>query len=555
MSRMADIIIDNGRVLTMDPERPRAEAVALSGNRILAVGSRADVGALRGPATRVVDAGGATVLPGFIESHMHIFPGSTQLDSLSLAGLTGFEAIAKAVRRRAAERADEALILAEQAQYAMFGAGTAIDRHVLDRILADRPLAFYAADHHTIWANTAALTATGLLSGRTAPAGSEIVLGDDGLANGELREFQAYEPILRMTPTGGREGNGLASGAAFATPPSAAERALDLAALRNGLDYCASLGITSFHNMDGDPWQLDLLDEIDRDGGLKARAYMPFRMLPGMGLGELKRAVDERTHYAGERLKAGFVKMFMDGVLESTTAYMLDDYGGHPGLRGEPLFTPQDFDAICIEVDRLGLQIAVHAIGDAAVRQTLDGYAAARRANGARDSRHRIEHIETLDPADLPRLAELGVVASLQPTHAPGPCFPSEPLTSLIGDRRLPLSYAWQTIRATGARVCFASDWPVAPLDPLLGIQAALTRRRLAPAAADEKQDLMDTLASFTRDGAFVEFAEGEKGMLRPGFLADVAVLDGDIEATAADAIASMKVVATFCDGRQTYQR
>lgn len=554
MAAHADLIIENAKVLTQDRERPRAEALAISGNRIAAVGSRADMAGLRDPSTRIIDAGGATVLPGFIESHMHIFPGSTQLDSLNLAGLTGFDAIAAAVRRRAAERPEERLILAEQAQYLMFGPDTPIDRHLLDRILPDRLLAFYAADHHTIWANTRALEETGLLSGAAAPHGSEIVLGPDGRANGELREFQAYEPILHLTPTGGREANGLASGRPLAKAPTAAQRAGDIAALKRGLDYLASLGITSFHNMDGDPWQLDLLNEIDRSEGLKARAYMPFRMMPDMEVSEFARAVDERRRYAGERLKAGFVKMFMDGVIESTTAFMLRDYGGHPGLRGEALFGQEQFEEICVEADRLGLQIAVHAIGDAAVRRTLDGYAAARRANGARDSRHRIEHIETLDPADLPRIAELGVVASLQPTHAPGDYFPPGLIMGLLGEERLRMAYAWQTIRDSGARLCFASDWPVAPLDPLYGIRAALTRKPMCAGAAAERQSLDDTLASFTRDGAWVEFAENDKGVLKPGYLADVVVLDGDIETTAPEAVDGLKVQATICDGRLTYE-
>lgn len=554
MGASADIIIENATVLTQDPQRPRAEALAIAGNRILAVGNRADITGLRTPSTRNVDAGGATVLPGFNESHMHLFPGSTQLDSLNLAGLTGFDAIAAAVRRRAAERPDERLILAEQAQYLMFGPDMPIDRHVLDRILPDRLLAFYAADHHTIWANTQALEATGLLSGKPAPHGSEIVLGPDGRANGELREFLAFEPILHLTPTGGRESNGLACGRPFDKPPTAAQRAQDIAALKRGLDYLASLGITSFHNMDGDPWQLELLDEIDRAEGLKARAYIPFRMMPDMEISEFSRAVDERRRYAGARLKTGFVKMFMDGVIESTTAFMLGDYGGHPGLRGEALFGQGQFEAICVEADRLGLQIAVHAIGDAAVRRTLDGYAAARRANGPRDSRHRIEHIETLDPADLPRIAELGVVASLQPTHAPGDYFPPGLITSLLGEERLRLAYAWQTIRDSGARLCFASDWPVAPLDPLYGIRAALTRKPMCAGAAEERQSLEDTLASFTRDGAWVEFAENEKGVLRPGYFADVVMLDGDIETTLPEAVDTLKVRATICDGRFTYE-
>src|SRR5690606_22774361 len=174
----------------------------------------------------------------------------------------------------------------------------------------------------------------------------------------------------------------------------------------------------------------------------------------------------------------------------STTAHMFADYGTAPGVSGYSYFEQDEFDAICTEADRHGLQIAVHAIGDAAVNRTLNGYEAARRANGARDSRHRIEHIEMLAPSDLPRFAELGVIASMQPTHAPGGAYPVEPILSMVGRDRMMTGYAWQTIRRTGARLVFASDWPVAPLDPLLGIKTAITRKPAFEGAPDERQTL-----------------------------------------------------------------
>ncbi|MBL8583283.1 MAG: amidohydrolase [Rhizobiaceae bacterium] len=553
MAQQADLIIENARVLTMDGASPRAEALAIGGDRLLAVGTHEEVAELRSASTEIIDADGATVLPGFIESHMHIFAGSTQLDSLSLAGLAGFDAVAGAVRRRSEERPGERLLVAEQAQYGILG-GEPLDRHTLDRILPAKPLALYAADHHTMWANTAALEAAGLLRGAVVPAGSEIVIGPDGLAGGELREFGAFERLVEMTACGGRDMLGLSTGRDPAVPPMDAERAADRDVLRKGLAYCASLGITSFHNMDGNRYQLELLDDIDRAEGLPVRARMCFRMLPGMPLSDFAEAVEQRRRWSSSRLTMDFVKMFMDGVVESTTAFMLANYSGRPGVSGEALFGQAEFDAICIEADRLGFQIAVHAIGDGAVRRTLDGYAAARRANGVRDSRHRVEHIEVLDVRDLPRFAELGVIASMQPTHAAGPVFPVQPYASLIGPERLRLSFAWQTIRETGARLAFASDWPVAPLDPLLGVRAAMTRTRAADDAPDQRQTLLDALAGFTADGAYAEFAEDTKGRLRAGLLADVVVLSGDVESMTPEAVDELKVACTICDGRVVYR-
>lgn len=549
----ADIIIENARVLTMDPERPRAATVALKGGAILAVGERADLAGLSSPSTRRIDAGGGSVLPGFIDSHIHLFAGGAQLRSLSLAGMTGFDAVAAAIRERAAGNADPGVLVAEQAAYFLFGEGEPITRQLLDRILPDYPLALFASDHHTMWANTAALEAAGILRGRETPPGSEIVIGPDGLATGELREFEGFSPITNLTPTGGREMLGL-MGQEPKSPPTPEQRATDRDIMRRGLAYCASLGITSFHNMDGNFYQLELLEEIDRADGLPVRGRVPFRMLPGMALSEFSKAVEMRGHWRSDRLKSDFVKIFMDGVIESTTADMFEDYIGTPGVSGYSFFEQDEFDAICVEADRLGLQIAVHAIGDAAVNRTLNGYEAARRANGSRESRHRIEHIEMLAPSDLPRFAELGVLASIQPTHAPGGYYPVEPILSMVGRERMMTGYAWQTIRDTGARLVFASDWPVAPLDPLLGIKTAMTRAPAFAGAPDERQTLMDSIAGFTTDGAFAEFAEDRKGVLKPGAMADLVILDGDIE-NAPERIDELKVAATICDGRITYER
>jgi predicted amidohydrolase YtcJ len=552
--KRADLIIENARILTLDDNRQRAQAVALAGDRIVAVGMRGDINQLASPSTRRIDAGGVTVLPGFIDSHIHLFPGGAQLNSLSLVGVAGFDAIAGQIRARAAAEPDAKILMVEQAAYFMFGDDQPMTRQLLDRILPDRPLALFASDHHTMWANTAALKAAGMLNGYDVAPGNEVVMGADGLATGELREFEAFAPVSALTPTGGRDMLGL-TGTEPKTPPTSAQRDIDKATLRDALAYCASLGITSFHNMDGNFYQFELLAEIERDGGLTARGYVPFRMLPGMPLSDLQKAVEMRNRWNSDRLKGGFVKIFMDGVIESTTAHMAEDYCGMPGVRGSSFFTQAEFDAISIEADRLGLQIAVHAIGDDAVNITLNGYEAAQKVNGRRDSRHRIEHIEMLLPGDLNRFAELGVLASMQPTHAPGGYYPPEPILTMVGRERMRTGYAWQAIRNTGARLVFASDWPVAPLDPLLGVATAMTCQPTFDGAPDQRQSLMDSLAGFSRDGAFTEFAEGQKGMLKPGMLADVVILDRDIEAVAPDEIANIKVAATICGGEIVYER
>ena len=551
----ADIIITNAKILTMDRERPRAEALAIARNRILAVGTSEDIAGLKAKHTRVISARGKSVLPGIIESHMHLFIGAVELDSLMVTGLEGMDVLARTVRIYAKKRPQDKIIVANGAGYMAIRPSGVITRHDLDQILPDRPFILCCFDHHTVWANTLALKEAGLLHGKELPPGNEIVMGSDGLASGELKEPAAYGPVFALTPTQGREGLGMGTGQDPVPPATAAQRRTDMAAIKRGLDYCASLGITSIHNMDGNFYQLELLDALRQESNLLCRVQVPWHQKNYFPLERVDEAVEMRRRYHDDMLYSGRVKIFMDGVLESMTALVLDDYPNHPGERGQPLFTADEFNRLATRADKHGLQISVHAIGDGAVRRTLDGYEAARQANGKRDSRHRIEHIEVIDPADIKRFKEMGVVASMQPIVGLGvPGVPLEPCRERIG-RKLPYAYGWQTLRQAGAHMSFSSDWPVSPLDPFLGMQSAMTQVPLEPDCPPQRQSLMDTIAAFTSDGAYTEFAETKKGRLKQGLLADVMVLDGDIEATPAAQVSAIKPIVTICDGRITFDR
>lgn len=551
---VADFIVTNARILTMNQSAPRGEAIAIKGNRILRVGTRQDVEGLKAKHTRVIDAQNKSVIPGIIESHLHIFGGSVELNALMINNISGFERIADSIRQHAKKHPKAALVLAYGAAHTSFG-DEPITRQLLDRIMADRPLALYCFDHHTIWANTAALRHCGLLNGKALPPGNEIVMADDGTATGELREPAAYSPILAMTETGGREMLGLTTGENPVPPATAAQRSADKDYLRQGLAYCASLGITSIQNMDGNFYQLELFRDLLDAGELNVRTEIPFHQKSHFEPNRVAEAVEWKHLFHGDMLHAGRVKIFMDGVLESLTALMIEDYPGYPGNRGQPNFSADQFDEVASLADSLGLQISVHAIGDGGVRRTLDGYETARLANGVRDSRHRIEHIELIDKADVPRLKELGVIASLQPIVGLGvPGNPQEPCRSRIARDKLPFAYAWQTLRETGATVAFSSDWPVSPLNPFLGMQSAMTVELIEPGLPSQKQSLLDTLDAFTRASAFCEFREDRKGSLQDGYLADVVILDSDLENTEASQIGAVKPVMTICDGKVIYE-
>jgi hypothetical protein len=546
----ASLIFINARVVTMDENRERAQALAVAGKRILAIGDNQSVLAHAGPETRIVDAAGGTLLPGFVESHLHLFSGAYGQTLLQLSDVRGFDAMKASVAAFAAARPDEGLLLAQGADYEILGPGTRLDRQALDAMCPDRPLAVMAYDFHTLFANTAALKAAGLLHGRSLAVGNEVVMGEDGLATGELREKFALLPVLDLRTSGGREMLGM-SGIEPPKPPTPAEWREDVEILKAGLRFAASKGITSIHNMDGNRHLLELLRDVEKEGDLLARVSVPFHLTREMPLSELDRASAMTADFSGEKLTCGRVKIFVDGVIESGTAAMLEDYADRPGHSGEPIFDAAAFAEAAIEVDRRGMQITVHAIGDAAVRIALDGYESARRANGPRDSRHRIEHIEMIDPADIPRFAELGVIASFQPLHAP---VGETPTSRSIGKARAPYAYAWRRLSDAGATVAFSSDWPIVPIDPLLGIQTALTRKPHLSGLPDQRLPLQEVLAAFTCNGAFAGHMENSTGRLRPQMLADLVLLSGDIEATPPEEIAAIGIRMTVCDGRITHE-
>ena len=545
----AEMIITNAKVLTMDPAHPRAEAVALAAGRILAVGSQAEVEALAGPDCRIVDAGGRTLLPGFVESHLHLVLGGNELTQLQLGGVQGFDALDAAFRAYAAKNPDLPLVMAQGAGYDILG--RPVTRNDLDRIISDRPIAMMSPDHHTVWANTMALQAAGLLQGAAMPAGHVVVMGPDGTATGELLEFEAFSPVLNLTGDLHLQ-LGIATGGEPEPWPDVAQRTKDKAKIAAGLAHCAAHGITSMVNMDGNRYTCVLLKELEDEGRLTARVKVPFHMKPHMELAELDRASAMADEFTGDWVTSGFVKMFMDGVVDSRTAFMLHDYPGTME-RGAPLFAAERFLDICTEIDRRGLQIAVHAIGDGAVRQTIDGYEAAQSRNGARDSRHRIEHIELIDRSDIPRLGALGITASLQPPHPPGVMdFPLSAMEAVMARDRWPDAYLWKTLADHGAPLAFASDWPVTDVSVMRGVQAALTRVPY-DGSADERVGLFATLYAYTAGGAWAAHLEGLTGTLRAGLAADFVLVDGDIEAIPTSRIGATRIALTVCGGRVTH--
>ena len=549
----ADKIILNAKVLTMDPANPTAQAIAIKGDTILAVGLNDDIVDMAAPGARRINARGATVMPGFVEAHLHLFMGAMGRRLLQLGDVTGLPALRDALQGYAKANPDEGLLFCKGASYNLFGENVMTTRQMLDEALADRPVLMMSDDHHTCWANTIALEKAGILHGRETAIGTEVVMAADGTAAGELREYDAYAPVMKLRTSGGRESFGMDG----LEPESvtAEQRAHDIEVLTEGLEYCASFGFTSLHNMDGNRYQLELLSEIEDSGNLLCRVEVPFHLTPSKPLDTIAEASAMQADFNTPFLKSNRVKMFMDGVIDSGTAYMIDGYADDPSHNCEPLHSQERFNAAAIEIDRRGLQISVHAIGDAAVRSVLDGYAAAEAANGKRDSRHRIEHIEMIDPSDLDRVRDLGVIASMQPSHPPGAMdFPLQPWVSKVGPKRLAHAFPVQYLRDRGVKFAFASDWPVADVDPMRGVQAAVTRKAWQEGDPSHASTLYDALHDYTAGGIYAGHDEDRLGRLAPGMQADIVVMDHDLEAMPVEDLGTARAALTLCAGRVTWE-
>ena len=530
----ADLIVLNARVLTQDPSRPEADAVAVLGDRIAFVGNEAEVSSLLGDDTTVLDGQGKTLLPGIIDSHFHLLWGSLRLNDLQLGGVRGLSNLKDAIQSYKKAHPDAPWLRGAGLSYDVLG-DERLTRQHLDAIEADTPLALTCFDFHTLWCNTAALEAAGLLHGTEVEGNAEVVVDEDGLATGELREFEALDRVYDLIPKS-----------------SETER---LELLRRGIALANSYGITSVHNMNGDAEEFTLYQKLDEAGELSLRIYMPYRMSPHAPLSALDEAVALRDGYESDFLRAGALKLFMDGVVESYTAFLLEPYA-NADTKGQAIFEAEQVNEIVRRADAENLQVSVHAVGDAAVRRALNGFSAARRANGVRDSRHRIEHIELLHPNDVRRFGDLGVVASMQPYHCTRP--EADYLGSwlkFIPKARYRDSFPWQTLRQAGARLSFGSDWPVVTLNPFVGFDAAVNRQPWAKDLPSEAQTLGATLAAYTTDAAYTEFKEREKGQLKEGLLADMVLLSEDITTTLAENLADLRADVTISGGKIVFQR
>jgi predicted amidohydrolase YtcJ len=534
MSPLADVLITNSHVFTADLNRPSAEALAVKGNRIAFVGEMKEADNWRGPFTLVIDGGGGTLMPGFIDSHFHLLSGSLTLEDIHLESATTYQDFTATVSAYAAEHLNKYWLTGFGLRYNLGPGRTPMNRQAIDAIIGNRPVLIFAYDYHTAWANTLALKEASLFYGGECGLNSEVVLDEQGEATGELRE-DASDRIEALLPQ-----------------PDSNQK---LSMLRKGLKLTSQLGVTSVHNMDGDGEQAALYADLEDNNELTVRVYVAYSITPETPFAAIeKEAALLRRKYQSDLVRGGSVKLFMDGVIESYTGLLVEEYADLCGVHGGSNYTGDHFSRMVVEADRLGLQVCVHSVGDLGVRRVLDAYEAACCTNGKRDSRHRIEHVEVIHPDDIHRFAELGVIASMQPLHAPLCVDGIDVWPERVGPQRWPFSFAWESLRQAGAILAFGSDWPVVIQNPMLGVHATQNRQPWQEGMPHQRQSLADTLCSYTRQAAFAEFQEHQKGQLKPGFLADMVLLSEDIFRYPVEELAKVHPMMTMVDGRIVFE-
>jgi len=546
-SLSADTVLVHAHIYTVDSKRPWAEALAIRDGKILAVGNDREISGYRGASTKVIDAKGRLVLPGFTDCHAHFLDGSFTLQEVNLDDASTITEIVKRVKAYAAAHPKDPWLLGRGWMYPVFGPSGLPDKKYLDEIVPDRPVYLESYDGHTWWANSKALEAAHITRQTPNPPGGEIVRDPaTGEPTGAIKE-DAADAVVRQ---------------AILEP----SRDAKLLAIRAGIKHANQFGVVRIHVPGSvyahkdDLRSVDLLDELRRSGELTLRFYLAYRLdPPEMSDRQLAAILQARDRYHDDWIAAGSAKFFLDGVIETHTAAMLAPYSNASSLSGELLWDSEKYKRFVAELDRHGIQVFTHAIGDRAIRVALDAYENAAKTNGTKDARHRIEHIEDPSAADISRFARLGVIASMQPLHA----YPDEDAFKAwvpsVGPERAQRAWAWHSIQAAGGVLAFGSDWPIVTLNPWPGLQNAVTRQTTEgePKGGwipSERIGLADAIRGYTLNAAFAGHREKTEGSLEAGKLADLIVVSQDVFKIDPLKIGETKVLLTLVGGRVVYE-
>lgn len=535
----ADVIVINARIYTVNPQQPWAEAMAVRGDKILAVGDKTKVQNYRVKATKVINAQGRLVLPGFTDCHIHFMDGSLGLTRVDLNAAGTVAEIQKRVKAYANSHPREPWIQGMGWTYPTFKPTGLPDKKLLDEVVPDRPVFLVAFDGHSSWANSRALAMAGIDRNTPDPPNGSIVRDENGEATGALKEA-AGDLIDAKIPK-----------------PTRAER---LDALRKGIHEANKAGLVRVHSAGQDFEYLELYNELRKRGGLTLRFYVAYFLNPPGLTPAINQQIEDARHtYSDDWISGGVIKTMLDGVVEAHTAAMLAPYSDDPSQTGKLFWDPEQYKNTVASLDARGFQIFTHAIGDKAVRLALDAYQNAAEVNHTKDARPRIEHIETINAEDIDRFGKLGVVASMQPLHS----YPDEDTLSIwarnIGPERASRPWVWRSIEQKGGTLAFGSDWPVVTLNPWKGVQTAVTRQTadgepVGGFVPQQRLSLEDAIRAYTLGAAFAGRREKTEGSLEPGKLADFIVLDRDLFKIEPSEIGNAEVMLTVVGGKVAYE-
>jgi predicted amidohydrolase YtcJ len=543
--KTADVVIKNAHIYTVDADQSWAEALAVKGDRILRVGSNRDIQPYIQDSTTVIDAGGRMMLPGFIDSHLHVKIGGGK-NVLRIANANTLAEIQQQVRTFSDSHPELKWIEADGWNYSAFPNGTLPKAHDLEGLTGSRPAFLVAYDYHTIWMNREALREFGITRATdkvifaekiekdpktTEPTGIVTGFGSTGLSEDSEAELRKHLP---------------------SHSPEA-----EYNAIRDTLIAAAHNGITTVIDPQSYLEDLDTYIKLEKNGDMPVRLQVALFHRRGTTPETLSKFAEAREKYNDDHFRVAAVKLYIDDVIEPHTAAMLEPYADRPNTRGQLDYPPDEFKDLVARVDKMNFQIFIHSIGDRGIRTALDAIEYAEKQNGPRDRRDELVHIECLNANDIPRFKQLGVIACMQPRH----CAPdiTGQWAKAVGPQRWKYAWAFRSLRDAGATLAFASDWNVAEMEPLIGIYTALTRKGLdgKPEGGwipEQTLDLETAIRGYTMNGAYANFAEQNRGSITPGKYADLVLLSDDLFQIQKDKIKDDKVVWTMVGGKEVYK-
>lgn len=528
----ADMVLHNGKIYTSVDENPFVEAVAVKNSKILFVGSNKDAKKFIGPTTEVLDLRGKIAVPGFTDAHLHFASGGRSLATLTFRGVDSVEKIQEMVAAKIAELPEGAPVFGSQYDHTLFPGGAWPTKEDLDKVSPSNPVVIRRVDGHSIWVNSLALKQSGVNKNTSSPFGGEI-----------MKDPKTGEPtgILK------EEATGLIRVKGSAQEPSLQED------IEQGLHHAAKLGVTSIQTSSSLK-EIEIYKKLKAAGSLTLRVYT---WLPIKGLDTYSEK-GIRQGQGDDMIRVGFLKAYIDGTLGSGTALLFAPFSDDPGTSGLPQYDENEFYSLIEKAHENGYQVGVHAIGDKGVNWVLNAVDRAQKKHGKKGLRHRIEHAQVIRADDFPRFQELGVIASMQPTHCTTDMRFCE---QRVGIERSKGAYAWRTLLSNGAHLAFGTDWPVEPLDPMRGLYSAVTRKNIEfdyPENGwfpEQKLTMAEAIKAYTIGSAYASFEEDIKGSLEVGKLADIVVLSKDVFDIAPKEILATEVLFTILGGKIVYKK